>query len=182
MRVAVRHSRMEDIVRFINKGANVNGRVDDRVDRVDDDGDTTLLVAARCHTTATITDYLLYRGADINLKDVQGRTPMMLACENEDSRFLILHALMVRSRPLFLELNAQDKKKETALMYAIRHKSPKCARLLIGMGASCGVQHVQMANQIPDNRKVLGVLEEHTGMKIGGCFDIVLSLSSFSLL
>lgn len=73
---------------------------------------------------STRIEYLLKRGADINAKNTEGQTPLMIAAQNNDLS-VINGLLAYEANP-----NMQDNDGWTAGMHAVRTNNPKIFRLL----------------------------------------------------
>ncbi len=94
----------------------------------------TLFNAARMGDTDTLRE-LIGQGADINVQDERGYTPLIIACYNgqpEAARLLLESGANV---------NAQDFGGNTALMGVCFKGYPDIAELLIARGADLNVQH-----------------------------------------
>ena len=74
---------------------------------------------------------LIENGADVNAKDGDGRTLLMIAAYNDDKNIDIIRLFL----DMGLDINAKDKDGETPLMRAAREGNIDIARLLVEKGA-----------------------------------------------
>jgi ankyrin repeat protein len=77
---------------------------------------------------------LLGRGADVNVRDEEGRTPLFSAVL---AGSVGLVGLLLESNA---DVNAQDNEGWTALHFAVQEYEPEIARLLIARGANVNAQ------------------------------------------
>jgi ankyrin repeat protein len=92
-------------------------------------GETALHIVTRAHD-ATWLSFLLSRGANTEIKDRQGMTPLLAAAQTGDAdsaRLLITAGANV---------NALDNSGETALILAVRNRDLVTGRMLVTAGAN----------------------------------------------
>uniref|UniRef100_A0ABD2W1A7 Uncharacterized protein n=1 Tax=Trichogramma kaykai TaxID=54128 RepID=A0ABD2W1A7_9HYME len=102
-----------------------------KIDAQDKFGDTPLHLALR-HWKKRDAASLLRRGADLNLPNAEGSTPLHVLCkENKDDGFakLLFEISDELNRPLQLEV--RDKLGNTPLLLALQHDHKKVAKLLL---------------------------------------------------
>jgi cytohesin len=75
---------------------------------------TALLLAA--DSSAGIPEILLAHGADLQARDLEGRTPLLVACNSDHAQEDTVHLLLAKGA----EANARDKSGNTALILAAR--------------------------------------------------------------
>ena len=95
------------------------------------------LIAATYCRAKTALRLLLENGADVNFRDLHGKTALMHACERcsvEMARILIDHGA---------DLNAQCQlARKTALMYAVTRQTRPVLQLLLDRGADVNLRNV----------------------------------------
>lgn len=95
---------LEMVKKSLKNGADINDRT------VFGGGETPLLLSIK-YCNREITEYLIEKGADLNLKDYRyGDTPLISALQKED--FITAKYLIEKGA----DVNAKNKKGETALM------------------------------------------------------------------
>ena len=77
---------------------------------------------------------LLEKGADVNIRDISGSTPLIRASQNED-----IHCMMTLLKA-GADINLSDENGKTALMYSIKEKDMDCLNLLLEAGADANAQ------------------------------------------
>ncbi len=90
---------------------------------------TALQIAARFRQPECVA-FLLERGAQVNVVDRYGRSPLMEASEKECVPCL---NLLLRSAAV---VDARDNAGKTALMYAAEHSKPEAVKILVMAGAN----------------------------------------------
>jgi len=103
--------------------------------------DSTALMAAAARSDNQIVEALLSAGADVNAQDGNGNTALLLFLYPGDGRgqrpgkqHSVLVGTLLRAKNI--NVNAQNKKGETALMRAVRLDDVESVRLLLGAGAN----------------------------------------------
>lgn len=109
---------------LVRLGADINGRGGAGTSHA---GQTALHLAAQSDHRSTVTDMLLRLGADLELRDAKGRTPLMIAIEAGNRR-MTESLLKAGANPD--ARNAQENG-ETALMIAARKGNSDGAALLL---------------------------------------------------
>ncbi len=94
-----------------------------------DTGETALMIAIRRRDTPWM-GFLLQNGADPNLRDREGNTPLMIAATNAFSEGV---RVMLAGRALADSFNGRG---ETALIRAVHARDAESARLLLEAGAN----------------------------------------------
>jgi ankyrin repeat protein len=82
------------------------------------------LAAAASERDASMVEFLLARGADVNAADDEGRTPLMGAAAAGDAA--LLKALLDKGA----DIDAVDKSGRTAWNHAVRNGHPDTAKFL----------------------------------------------------
>ncbi|KAL7303046.1 hypothetical protein TKK_0004264 [Trichogramma kaykai] len=113
--------------------------VDDRyqplqVNARDEDGDTPLHVALQRYNIKTA-ELLLKRGADPNLGNEKGATPLHYISANDDVTKMKLFFKMNDELNLPVHTDARDKFGRTPLQWAVLNYSPDCIDVLLDHGA-----------------------------------------------
>ena len=118
---------------FLNHGWDLNSYINDH-------SDTALLAAARKAGTGqgingvrlnrNIADDLLNAGADVNIPNLDGETPLMLVCLEEDSDLSNLVEIMLENGA---ETGAVDKNGNTPLHYAAKNYRETMGTELAGL-------------------------------------------------
>lgn len=119
---------------------------------------------------AEMLELLAQHGVNLRVNpDEYGRTPLMLlACDKPEAAFWMLQRVPE-------SVNAQDGEGETALMYAIAHKSISCVRLLLGHGADAtmcnhkGLDALAYAHAYKSQNKTM--LTEHSMIELDQVID-----------
>jgi ankyrin repeat protein len=93
-----------------------------------DDGETALLIAVRRRDTPWM-GFLLQNGADPNLADRQGNTPLLEAASGSFSEGV---RLMLAGRA---RVDLANSRGETALIKAVHNRDAQSVQLLLGAGA-----------------------------------------------
>jgi ankyrin repeat protein len=120
--IAARHGNLGIVKTLLKAGADINARTKY--------GDTPL-TAATCFCHANVAEYLIERGADVNVKnDGYGSTPLMLASECNDVE--IVKALINKGA----NVNEKNKKGANALTAATIKGHKEVVRVLLDAGAS----------------------------------------------
>lgn len=94
-----------------------------------DSGDTALHIVTRRGDISWV-GFLVGKGANLNLKDREGNTPLMLATIARWTEGVSLYA------KLKADTNAQNRLGETPLLRAVQNRDSATAKLLIDAGAS----------------------------------------------
>jgi len=103
--------------------------------------DSTPLMVAAARSNNEIVEALLSAGADVNAQDGSGNTALLLFLypgDGQRPRPVKQHSVLVGTllRAKNINVNAQNKKGETALMRAVRLDDVESVRLLLGAGAN----------------------------------------------
>jgi ankyrin repeat protein len=113
---AAQYGRLPLVRTLLARGIRVNASVQ---------GATAIAVAASHGQTAMV-DFLIFSGADVNVKDEEGQTPLMEAAAAGDSG--IVGTLLGKGA----DREAVDKAGRTAWNHAVRTGHPDVAKLLEG--------------------------------------------------
>lgn len=128
----MRDGSVQDVKTLVRHGANVNWREDTG------DGATGLLIAVNKRKKKLL-DFLLSKGADANLAEKHGFTPLMLACG------LGLPAMVEKLCQVpGLNLNARSNGGYTAVMCAVGHNEVRCVekiRAIAGADVDWNAMH-----------------------------------------
>ena len=123
---------LEKVKLLLARGANPNATGRDGL---------TPLIAAADRGDSQIVEALLSAGADVNAQDSNGDTALLLLLDASDRRrkrnveeYPVLVGALLRAKNI--NVNAQNKKGETALMRAVRLGNVESIRLLLGAGAN----------------------------------------------
>lgn len=92
-----------------------------------------LLLSAQNGAIVRISDYLR-EGADVNVVDLYGNTPLMLAARS--GRLAVVRVLLQNGA----NIDARNAYGETALIQAIHRGNPDVVQALVGFGANLDVQ------------------------------------------
>jgi serine/threonine protein kinase/ankyrin repeat protein len=101
--------------------------------------DGSTITAEDLHPRQNVVARLLERGADVNARDEEGRTALMLiSMEYRPDRIILpmAEALLKGSA----DINARDRNARTPLMYAVRHKQRATVDFLLRHGADLSAQ------------------------------------------
>ena len=136
---------LEKVKLLLASGANPNA--------IRDYGSTPLLAAAD-RGNSQIVEALLSAGADVNAQDGNGNTALLLLLEPANRRrrsaeeYRVLVGTLLRAKNI--NVNAQNKKGETALMRAVRLDDVESVRLLLAAGSNANA-----ADKVGDTAYVL---------------------------
>ena len=107
----------------------------------DEDGNTALMLAysamARYRSGPEIVSLLLKEGADPNIKNNDGNSPLLAPWSNKYFNFEEVERLLEAGA----DINIQDKRGDTALMKATKRHSPRVAYLLLQKGADPNIRN-----------------------------------------
>uniref|UniRef100_A0ABD2X279 Uncharacterized protein n=1 Tax=Trichogramma kaykai TaxID=54128 RepID=A0ABD2X279_9HYME len=108
-----------------------------QIDARDQWGNTPLILAVDCkHRNST--EVLLRRGADPNIANVEGSTPLHIICmsENDEYEFMQLFFNINKEMKQPLQVDARDKEGRTPLQWAVANLMPKTFDVLLDNGAN----------------------------------------------
>ncbi|OUM61947.1 hypothetical protein PIROE2DRAFT_22380, partial [Piromyces sp. E2] len=95
------------------------------------DGQTPLMIASQLNNEV-IAEFLIEKGAEIDVKDNNGITPIMWACEKENEHNSTLVKLLVEKGA---NVNVKDKNGFTPLYHACIKENESNVEVLIENGA-----------------------------------------------
>ena len=130
---AAASNHVESVRRLLERGADVNVATSPPRARLEV-GKVTTLMRAAVFGTPEMIETLLEAGAKVNEKDVQGRTPLMLAVASETQDPEVVRLLLHAGA----EVNAASATGETALDWAVKFGSPSVIDALRKAGAKAG--------------------------------------------
>ena len=82
---------------------------------------------------------LIDAGADLNIQDIEGWTPLMLACQEEEDASIVRRLLAAGKEDVKisegLDLNLRNDESSTALMVACENHNATAIRMLLEAGA-----------------------------------------------
>lgn len=122
---AVKNDDVEWVKRCISNGAYVNARIG-----IGEWSWTTVLM---CAISRDVADVLIKAGADVNAKDNDGRTALMVIVSNYKERLKDVAELLIKSGA---DVNAKEYNGLTALSLARIYKNDDIADLLRAAGAT----------------------------------------------
>ena len=93
---------------------------------------------------SNVVAYLLVKGADVDLPDRHGVTPLMHACQRVQSRDPAQLLVTFNAR-----LNVQDSKGNTALHYCVAYNNLTCLEILVERGASVDIKNNKVFKSPP---------------------------------
>jgi len=135
---------------FINAGYNIN-------EFVDDDSDTMLNY--RCRNNSSRDDYLisvlLGFGADVNISNRFGQTPLMFVCKQDSTGAENIQISLLENGA---DVTAKDSDGNTALHYAAMNRSNSLAKNMTGMLFEFGKPDINAVNN--DGRSPLDIATE----------------------
>jgi len=110
------------------EGIDVNYKLD-----IQDDKTLLMIALSDGHDMYAMIVRLLDSGADINAKDIYGKTPLIYACSHERISIECVQLLLERGA----YIDAEDNYGKTPLMYACSNEniSEECVQLLLDSGA-----------------------------------------------
>lgn len=163
LRVAAGHGSAESVLLLLEKGANPRGRPPGLPIAFKD---RTALLEAVTHVINShhiVIAALLEHGADPNVQDALGRTPLLLASSQGDA--ILADLLLQRGA----QPDIQDSLGNTALTQAVEYGHTECADLLLDAGANpqftapegTTVLHLVRSTQ----NATMGVLLKHAGAR-----------------
>lgn len=120
---AIADGNISQVRNYIGQGADVNSRSYT-------DPQYTLLTLAVLNKRKDIIDLFIREGADVNLADSNGWTPLHWACFKGDAAMVSL--LLAQNG---IQVNAQDKSGISPAMFSTKCNKPECLRLLLEAGA-----------------------------------------------
>jgi cytohesin len=120
----------------------------------------TALHKAVWHYNTEIARLLLAKGADVNAKDKEDRTPLHLVPTDEG---IEIAELLIANRA---DVNAEDEDKETPLYTAVCYENYALAKLLIDNGANVNVKNKDGLTPLflawcYDNLEIMKLLLDH---------------------
>ena len=136
---AVWSGRLEAARLFVDKGANVNVRREPVEVYKIAGGDTPLMMACKQTHTEQMISFLIEKGADVNAKDNDGKTPLMFA--SEGARVTAVNLLLSKGA----RVNEKDNEGRSALLFATYawndgKEDPEIADTLLKHGADVNAQ------------------------------------------
>ena len=129
-----RNATAESVAACLEAGADVNARTDSTFDRFFYSGvfgHYTPLHFATIHSGASIVTLLLAAGAEIDARDLRGRTPLHGAAGRDWDPGAVIVELVDAGA----DLNARDTEGNTPLHASRRNRNPVVAPLLLELGA-----------------------------------------------
>lgn len=120
---AIRDAKGEDVEKLLNKPGTVIVNTHDRAT-----GETALHIVVKRGDTTYI-KYLLARGADPNLKDMEGNTPLLLAANTGGTGVI---DMLVKGGA---NVNLANSRGETPLIRAVQRRDLAMVRVLLVAGA-----------------------------------------------
>jgi ankyrin repeat protein len=139
--VAAREGTRTDIRAAIFDSVTATGSTE-IIDLQNSAGQTPLMVAARYnsdfhrpHNAASVVEELIDIGANLDARDVEGKTPFMYALLGYEERGAgsVVWTILDKLRPV--DVNAADETGMTVLMYAARYGNPTLVRNVLAAGA-----------------------------------------------
>ncbi|CAB0033222.1 unnamed protein product [Trichogramma brassicae] len=113
-------------------------------------GDSPLLLAL-AHGCEALVQFLLRRGADTNLANAEGSSPLHVLCNGaRDDEFMakkLLHYTCPRFLPV--NVNAQDSSGNTPLHLALRRGKVRLVEWLLNNGADTSLIHAEGSTPVP---------------------------------
>jgi hypothetical protein len=130
---AAASNHLESVRLLLSRGPDINVATNPPRAKLEV-GKLTPLMRAAVFGTPQMIEILLQAGAKVNEKDVQGRTPLMLAVASETQDPDIVRLLLQAGA----EVHAASATGETALAWAVKFGSPSVINALSKAGATAG--------------------------------------------
>jgi len=122
LHIYTKQNNLKAVKWLVNHGA--------KIDFPDKSGRTPLMIAAE-KGHPEIVEYFVEKGADVNVSDDTGWTPLMSAAITDHLN--IVKYLIEQGKA---NIDAQDERKQTALMISVMYKHPEIAEYLVRNGAN----------------------------------------------
>ncbi|XP_039582417.1 ankyrin repeat and SOCS box protein 10 isoform X3 [Passer montanus] len=146
---------IECVQQLLQRGASVNSQTEEEMD-------TALHVAAR-HGLAEHVQLLLHHGAEVEVRNKEGQTPLNAACAQQHQpqdmdRYYRVCQLLVQSGA---RINAEDRDRQHPLHLACKNANAQIAELLLAHGANVNVMNYGGNTALHNILQVAAYKREH---------------------
>lgn len=158
--LAAKHNHIEILQKLMQHHSN---NIDELYDNM-----TPLMFAAKYNNTPDTLNFLLKNNAEIDIKNINEQNVLMIASERHDKYSVSFAAILLQNN---IDIDAQDKEGETALMKAVRSKNINAIRLLLSYNPNLLLKNNQSQDTLyyftitNNDQQIWNILSEYINKK-----------------